>query len=93
MKKYSIALSIALSFAIVFGVNQVFADNKIEFASVENMAFPLPDKPSFAVLLFDNIGGDPELEYLRDGVTDALTLGLSKVPDVFVIAPGCCIGI
>lgn len=61
MKKYSFALSIALSLAIVFGVNQAFAENKMESASVENMAFPLPDKPSFAILPFENMGGDPEL--------------------------------
>ena len=58
----------------------------MEPASVENMAFPLPDKPSFAILPFDNVSGNPELEYLSDGVTGDLTFELSKVPAVFVIA-------
>ena len=61
MKKYSFALPIALSLAIIFGVNQAFAENKMESASVENMAFPLTDKPLFAILPFENMGGDPEL--------------------------------
>ena len=55
-------------------------------ASVEKMAYPLPDKPSFAVLAFENLSKDPELEYLSDGFTDTLIGGLSRIPDIFVIA-------
>jgi adenylate cyclase len=33
---------------------------KVEAASIERMAFPLPDKPSIAVLPFTNMSGDPE---------------------------------
>ncbi len=58
----------------------------IEPASVERMAFSLPDKPSIAVLPFDNLSGDPEQEYFSDGLTEEIITALSKVPKLFVIA-------
>ena len=58
----------------------------VEPASVERMAFPLPDKPSIAVLPFVNMSGDPEQEYFADGMTEDLITDLSKVSDLFVIA-------
>jgi adenylate cyclase len=58
----------------------------MEVASVEKMAFPLPDKPSIAVLPFDNLSGDPEQEYFSDGLTDEIITALSSVPKLFVIA-------
>jgi len=42
----------------------------MEVASVEKLASRLPDKPSIAVLLFDNLSADPEQEYFADGMTD-----------------------
>ena len=50
------------------------------------MAFPLPDKPSIAVLPFANMGGDPEQAYFADGMTEDLITDLSKVAGLFVIA-------
>ena len=47
---------------------------------------PLPDKPSIAVLPFDNMSGDPEQEYFADGVVEALTAALSRIRAFFVIA-------
>jgi TolB-like protein len=58
----------------------------IEIASVEKMAFRLPDKPSIAVLPFDNLSGDPEQEYFCDGMTEDLITDLSKISGIFVIA-------
>ena len=58
----------------------------IEPASVEKMTLPLPDKPSIAVLPFDNLSGDPKQEYLSDGLTDEIIATLSRVPNIFVIA-------
>ncbi len=58
----------------------------IEPASVENMAFPLPDKPSIAVLPFTNMSGDPAQDTFADGMTDDLITDLSKISDLFVIA-------
>ncbi|MGB7033482.1 MAG: adenylate/guanylate cyclase domain-containing protein [Syntrophobacteria bacterium] len=58
----------------------------VQVASVEKMAFPLPDKPSIAVLPFTNMSEDPKQEYFSDGLTDQIITGLSKVPHLFVIA-------
>jgi adenylate cyclase len=57
-----------------------------EVASVEKMAFPLPDKPSIAVLPFSNLSGDPEQEYFSDGITEEIISALGSVPKLFVIA-------
>ena len=53
---------------------------------LETSTLPLPDKPSIAVLPFDNMSGDPEQEYFSDGVVEALTAALSRIRDFFVIA-------
>ena len=57
-----------------------------EPASVEKMAFPLPEKPSIAVLPFDNMSGDPGQEFLGDGIAESIINALSQDPDLFVIA-------
>jgi adenylate cyclase len=46
----------------------------------------LPDKPSIAVLPFDNMSGDPEQDYLADGISEDLITALSKIRWFFVIA-------
>jgi adenylate cyclase len=66
--------------------NFYFRAPRIEPASVERMAYPLPDKPSIAVLPFDNLSGDPNQDYLSDGMTEEIITSLSKVPQLFVIA-------
>ena len=58
----------------------------IEAASVENMAFSLPDKPSIAVLPFNNFSKDPGQEYIADGITENIITTLSKTAKLFVIA-------
>ncbi len=58
----------------------------IESASEGKMAVPLPDKPSIAVLAFDNLSGDPAQEYFSDGITEDIITALSKTPKMFVIA-------
>jgi adenylate cyclase len=47
---------------------------------------PLPDKPSIAVLAFENLSGDPEQEYFSDGIAEDIITALSKTPKMFVIA-------
>jgi TolB-like protein len=49
-------------------------------------ALPLPDKPSLAVLPFQNLSGDPEQEYFVDGVVEEIITAISRLPWLFVIA-------
>ena len=60
--------------------------SRIEKASKEKMAFPLPDKPSIAVLPFVNMSDDPKQEFFSDGITEEIITALSKTPRIFVIA-------
>jgi len=66
--------------------SEAVARKPLEVASKEKMAFPLPDKPSIAVLPFVNMSRDPEQEYFSDGITEEIITVLSKVPNLFVIA-------
>ncbi|MHC5076203.1 MAG: adenylate/guanylate cyclase domain-containing protein [Planctomycetota bacterium] len=59
---------------------------KIDSASSDKITFTLPDKPSIAVLPFENLSGDPEQEYFSDGITEDIITGLSKISGLFVIA-------
>ncbi|HUE46855.1 MAG TPA: tetratricopeptide repeat protein [Aestuariivirgaceae bacterium] len=58
----------------------------VERASVERMAFPLPDRPSLAVLPFDDLSVDAEQGYFAQGITEDLITDLSKLSGMFVIA-------
>jgi TolB-like protein/class 3 adenylate cyclase/Tfp pilus assembly protein PilF len=49
-------------------------------------ALALPDRPSIAVLPFQNMGGDPEQEYFADGMVEDIITGLSRIHWLFVIA-------
>jgi adenylate cyclase len=66
--------------------NFYFRPPPIEPASKEKMAFPLPDKPSIAVLPFVNMSGDPSQEFFSDGLTEEIITALSRIPEMFVIA-------
>jgi TolB-like protein/class 3 adenylate cyclase len=57
-----------------------------EPASIERMAYLLPDKPSIAVLPFTNMSNDADQEYFADGMTEDLITDISKVSGLFVIA-------
>ena len=57
-----------------------------EPADPAKMAYALPEKPSIAVLPFDNYSGDKEQEYFADGMVEDLITDLSKVSGLFVIA-------
>ena len=47
---------------------------------------PLPDKPSIAVLPFENMSGDPDQEYFADGIVEDVITALSRFKSLFVIA-------
>jgi TolB-like protein/class 3 adenylate cyclase/Flp pilus assembly protein TadD len=89
-RKFRYAIFSALAVIILVAGALIIWNNyirlKIEPASVDRMAYPLPDKPSIAVLPFDNLSGDPEQEYFSDGITDDLITDLSKISGLFVIA-------
>jgi adenylate cyclase len=78
-----------------FRVEWDAADWKAMKAGVPKSAIPaepttstlaLPDKPSIAVLPFQNMSGDPEQEYFTDGVTEDIITELSRFHSLFVIA-------
>jgi adenylate cyclase len=54
--------------------------------SADAAPLPLPDKPSIAVLPFDNMSGDPEQDYFSDGITEDIITALSKFRWFFVTA-------
>ena len=51
-----------------------------------NVHLALPDKPSIAVLPFQNMSGDPEQEYFADGMVEDIITALSRFKSLFVIA-------
>jgi TolB-like protein/class 3 adenylate cyclase/Tfp pilus assembly protein PilF len=61
-------------------------DGSSPTANVTSKSLPLPDKPSVAVLPFQNMSGDPEQEYFSDGMTEEIITALSRVKWFFVIA-------
>ena len=81
-----LAAAIVLILGAVAVWNFYFRLPAIEPASVEKMAYPLPDKPSIAVLPFDNMSGDPDQEYIADNISENIITALSAIPNMFVIA-------
>jgi TolB-like protein/class 3 adenylate cyclase len=82
---FSAAAIVIIAFAL--GIWQFYLSRPtIEPASVEKMAFPLPDKPSIAVLPFDNLSKDQSDAYIADGLTENIISSLSMTPNLLVIA-------
>jgi adenylate cyclase len=65
----------------------LYQSKRIEPASVEKMAFPLPESPSILVLPLKTINSEQNHGYLADGITENIIINLSKIPSIFVIAP------
>jgi len=55
-------------------------------SSSVSIPLSLPDKPSIAVLPFQNMSGDPEQEYFADGIVEDIITALARMPWLFVIA-------
>jgi len=55
-------------------------------AATVTAPLPLPDKPSIAVLPFQNLSNDPQQDYFADGVVEDIITGLSRIKWLFVIA-------
>ena len=58
----------------------------VRASAVDPRPLPLPDKPSIAVLPFQNMSGDPKQEYFADGMVDEIITALSRIRWLFVIA-------
>ena len=57
-----------------------------QMAPTASTTLPLPDKPSIAVLPFQNMSGDSEQEYFVDGIVEDIITGLSRIKWLYVIA-------
>jgi len=89
MKRMPILIGIAavVVLAVAVGIWQLYSRRPtIEPASVEKMAFPLPEKPSIAVLPFNNLSGDSTQDYIADGISENIISALSNISEMFVIA-------
>src|SRR3984893_145223 len=71
----------------VYRVRLAVGGNKPKVTPTESgPALTLPDKPSIAVLPFQNMSGDPEQEYFADGMVEEIITALSRIRWLFVIA-------
>jgi adenylate cyclase len=81
--------AIAAAVVIIIAVGGLFSwqpwVTKVEAADREKFVYPLPDKPSIAVLPFENLSADPKQNFLSDGISGNITTALSRVPNMFVI--------
>jgi adenylate cyclase len=83
-------MAVAVAVVILIGLAGWYLyleqSKRVEPASVEKMAYPLPDKASIAVLPFTNLSSEKEQEYLCDGLAEGIIDGLAKSDHLFVIA-------
>ena len=86
-KKWVSAAAIALILALGLG-GFYYKETRREFepASVDQMSYPLPDRPSIVVMPFENRSDDQKSSFIAGGLTDDLTSALAKVPGLFVIS-------
>jgi len=68
-------------------VTRLAAETRSNAAALQpSDVLPLPDKPSLAVMPFQNMSGDPEQEYFADGMVEEIITALSRIRWLFVIA-------
>ncbi len=86
-RKIGFAAAVIVIVVVALGIWQFYMRRPtVQPASLEKMTYPLPEKPSIAILPFDNMSGDPEQEYFSDGLSEEIITALSSVPELFVIA-------
>jgi TolB-like protein/class 3 adenylate cyclase len=69
-----------------YGVSAKGGPSQVTWSEGAQKPLALPDKPSIAVLPFQNLSGDPEQEYFADGMVEDIITGLSRFKSLFVIA-------
>jgi adenylate cyclase len=79
-------LVLAAGAAAFWHFARLTAPPPMEKASRQRMAFPLPDKPSIAVMPFVNMTGEQNQDFFCDGLSEGLITALFKLPQLFVIA-------
>ncbi len=85
MRALAAALIIAVLAAGAYAWHSGFAPRLLGASVAEDKLANAPPY-SIVVLPFENLSGDPEQDYLVDGITDDLTTDLSQFPESFVIA-------
>src|SRR5207244_635519 len=68
------------------GIDSIVNLTNARLAQTAAPPLALPDKPSIAVLPFQNMSGDPEQEYFADGMVEEIITALSRIRWLFVIA-------
>jgi adenylate cyclase len=86
IKLIVLAMSVLVGIAGLWNTYFRSVPPPVGVASVQRKALPLPDKPSIAVLPFENMTGDPKQEYFADGFTEEIITSLAKISSLFVIS-------
>lgn len=87
LPKFTLVAGAALVLVLIvsFAIQDQFSYD-FEPADLTKYKLELPEKPSIAVLPFDNLSGDPENDYLGDSLTETIIASLGSLPDLIVIA-------
>jgi adenylate cyclase len=85
-RRMAIAVAVIILIGLAGWYLYIEQSRRVEPASVEKMAFQLPDKPSIAVLPFVNKSDDPKQDYFSDGITETIITALTQIQNMFVIA-------
>jgi adenylate cyclase len=85
MRLVAAAIVVAMM-ALGSALSWQFGSPSVALASVERMSYPLPDKPSVAVLPFTNLSDDRSQDHFADGMTEDLITDLSRISGLFIVA-------